>query len=126
MAYLKTMQVKSTGHSKCLWLDKSWGIEKGDMLCIQITIDGKNYIQTTSAKENCSKFVTLPKFWPVEVGDIIDVKITYANVPQRDYESIKVVKNITDSPESESLPDDELEGDEDEDDDEDDDEEEDE
>lgn len=84
MAFLKSMQVKKTGNSKCLWLDRSWGIEKGDMLTIQTTIDGKTYFQTTSAKLNCSKFVTIPKFWPVEEGDIIDVKIAYANVPQKD------------------------------------------
>lgn len=83
MAFLKSMPVKSTGNSKCLWLDRTWGIQKGDMLTIHAILDGKNYYHTTAAKVNSSKYVTLPKFWPVEVGDIIDVKISYANVPKR-------------------------------------------
>lgn len=83
MAFIKTMQVKLQGHSKCLWLDRSWGIEVGDMLTISTEINGQTYYHTTTAKHNCSKFVTLPKFWPVAVGDLIDVKVVYANVPKK-------------------------------------------
>lgn len=118
MSFLKTMQVKSTGHSKCLWMDRSWGIEKGDMLTIQVTIDGQTYYHTTTAKENCSKYVTLPKFWKVEVGDIIDVKISYANVPKKEYvEPIRIVKESSESV-KESEDDEDYDEDEDDDDDE--------
>lgn len=96
MAFLKSMQVKRTGNSKCLWLDRTWGIEVGDMLTIQCTLDGQTYYHTTAAKLNCSKFITLPKFWPVEIGDIIDVKISYANVPIKEKGVVKgKVRGVT-------------------------------
>lgn len=83
MSFFKSMEVKSVGRSKCLWLPKEWGIRKGDMLYVQSTIDGKTYHTTTNAKQNCSIYIIIPHFWNCEKGDIIDVKIAYASVPIR-------------------------------------------
>ena len=83
MAFVKSAQVKKWGSSKVIWLPNEWGVKKGDLMEIKVTLDGKTYIHTTKAKENSSRFLCIPKWWACEVGDVIDASINYATVPIR-------------------------------------------
>jgi hypothetical protein len=85
MVFVKSFTIKKVGASHCIWLPKDWGIQKGDMLHIEMVIFGKTYHHTTKAQKNSSIFVTLPKVWPINVGDICDGKVSYATVPVNPY-----------------------------------------
>lgn len=81
MPFTKTFIVKKVGNSKAVYLPADWGVEKNEMMTIQGTLKGKDYITTTKAHFNCSIYLFVPAFWPCSVGDMIDLKVTYANVP---------------------------------------------
>ena len=83
MPFTQSMIIKTVGNSYCIWMPRNWGIQKGDMLHIEMTIGSKVYHHTAPAQKNSSIFVTLPKFWPLHAGDVYDVRVNYANVPKR-------------------------------------------
>lgn len=82
MAFVKTIPVRLVGHSRAIWLDKSWKVRAGDMLVVRTIIAGQSYVTTTVVKKNCSPYVLLPRFWPLEKGDVHDFTIDYATVPK--------------------------------------------
>lgn len=83
MAWERSFQVKAMSNAKLIYFPHDWNIQKGDMILIRTTVEGRTYTNTSKVQRNTSSYVYIPKFWPVYPGDIVDFKVSFANVPVR-------------------------------------------
>ena len=83
MVFVRSFPIRTVGQTYCIWIPHEWGVQKGDMLHIEMMIGGKVFHHTTRAQFNSSIYCTLPKVWPIHKGDIYDTRVNYARVPVR-------------------------------------------